>query len=55
MDKDRGIDHAAWAVLSHMYKDQEIRLVEISLDINKTLEQHYELGKKLSIYRKENN
>ncbi len=54
LDKDRGIDHAAWAVLSHMYKDQEIRLVEISLDINKTLEQHYELGKKLSIYRKEN-
>ena len=54
LDKDRGIDHAAWAVLTHMYKDQEIRLVEISLDINKTLEQHYELGKKLSIYRYEN-
>ena len=53
IDKDRGIDHAAWAVLTHMYKDNEIRLVEISLDINKTLEQHFELGKKLAKYRDE--
>ena len=53
IDNTRGIDHAAWAVLAHMYKDKDIRLIEISLDVNKSLEQHFELGKKLAKYRSE--
>ena len=54
LDLHRGIDHAAWAVLCHMYPDQRIPVLEISLDVNKTFEEHFELGKKLAKYRNEN-
>jgi 4,5-DOPA dioxygenase extradiol len=51
IDKNRGIDHAAWAVLKHMYPDQDVPVLEISLDDNKSLEEHVELGTKLSEFR----
>lgn len=47
IDSTRGIDHAAWAVVKHMYPEQNIPLLEISLDISKSPEQHFELGKQL--------
>jgi len=50
MDINRGIDHAAWAVIMHMFPDGDIRILEISLDIDKTEAEHYELGKKLKEY-----
>lgn len=50
-DQSRGIDHAAWAVLTHMYPNATIPVLEISLDVNKSPHQHYELGKKLAPLR----
>jgi 4,5-DOPA dioxygenase extradiol len=32
-DQTRGIDHAAWSVLKHMYPLQDIPVLELSLDI----------------------
>ncbi len=54
IDETRGIDHAARAVLCHMYPKQNIPVLEMSLDVNKTLEEHFALGQKLSKYRDEN-
>ena len=52
-DRSRGLDHAAWAVLKHMYPDAGIPVLEVSLDSNKTPEEHYELGKALAPLRGE--
>jgi 4,5-DOPA dioxygenase extradiol len=50
VDPGRGIDHAAWAVLRHMYPGQNIPVLELSLDIHKTEREHYKLGQRLSKY-----
>ncbi len=47
VDLRRGIDHAAWAVMKHLFPEAEIPLLEISLDVDKSEEEHYQLGKKI--------
>jgi 4,5-DOPA dioxygenase extradiol len=47
-DPNRGIDHAAWSVLKHIYPEQIIPVLELSLDIEKEPVYHFELGKKLA-------
>jgi 4,5-DOPA dioxygenase extradiol len=54
IDEARGIDHAARAVLCHIYPEQNIPVLEMSLDVNKSLEEHFALGHKLAKYREEN-
>jgi 4,5-DOPA dioxygenase extradiol len=53
-DPQWGIDHASWAVLTHMYPKADIPIFEMSLDITKNEREHYALGKKLSYLRKKN-
>ena len=50
-DHQRGIDHAAWAVLKHVFPQADIPVLELSLDRLKTPGQHYELGRKLAPLR----
>ncbi len=50
-DEERGIDHAAWAVLKHIYPEENIPVLEISLDMNSSPEDHYRIGKELSVLR----
>ena len=54
IDDKRGIDHAARAILCHMYPEQNIPVLEMSLDVDKTFEEHFALGQKLAKYRDEN-
>jgi 4,5-DOPA dioxygenase extradiol len=51
IDNERGIDHAAWAVLKHLYPEQNLPVLELSLNYSETPEYHYRLGKALSILR----
>jgi 4,5-DOPA dioxygenase extradiol len=53
-DKARGIDHAAWSVLKHMYPRQEIPVLELSLDIARDPLYHFELGRKMAGLREKN-
>jgi 4,5-DOPA dioxygenase extradiol len=53
IDKKWGIDHALWAVLMHMYPRADIPVLEMSLDMTKSEEDHYSIGRKLSFLRKE--
>ncbi len=52
-----GLDHAAWAVLKHMYPAADIPVLEMSLDYSyndwnpKPLEFHYKLGSELAPLR----
>ncbi len=48
IDSKWGIDHGVWCVLSKMYPNAEIPLVELSINRNLSMQQHYELGTKLS-------
>jgi 4,5-DOPA dioxygenase extradiol len=50
----RGIDHAAWAVLKHIYPKQNIPVLELGLNVNMNWKQHFEFGKKLSVLRTRN-
>jgi 4,5-DOPA dioxygenase extradiol len=50
-DEDRGIDHAAWAVLKHIYPDADIPVLELSLDMDSLPEHHYKIGQALSLLR----
>lgn len=47
-DPSRGIDHAGWAVVKHMYPEGDVPLLEISLDANLSEAEHLALGKKLA-------
>lgn len=53
-DTKWGIDHAAWAVLTHMYPMADIPVFEMSLDVLRNEKEHYALGKKLSYLRRRN-
>lgn len=55
---DWGLDHAAWAVLKHMYPDANIPVFEMSLDYSpyndwnsKPIEYHYRLASELAPLR----
>lgn len=52
-DQERGLDHAAWAVLKHLYPKADIPVMELSLDYGKSPQEHYELAKKLSPLREQ--
>ena len=46
-DETRGIDHAGWAVVKHLYPPADVPLLELSLDYNRSEREHHALGKKL--------
>lgn len=52
-DDHWGFDHGAWAVLKHMYPKADIPVVQLSLDMTKPIEFHYEMGKKLRALREQ--
>jgi 4,5-DOPA dioxygenase extradiol len=53
-DHSWGLDHASWAVLKHMYPEQDIPVLEMSLDTDSTPEQHFAIGKALQFLREQN-
>jgi 4,5-DOPA dioxygenase extradiol len=50
-DPERGIDHAAWAVLKHIYPGADIPVLELSLDVSRPPQYHFETGQKLKELR----
>jgi 4,5-DOPA dioxygenase extradiol len=50
-EEEWGLDHASWAVLTHMYSKADVPVLEMSLDIGRPERYHYELGKQLSFLR----
>src|SRR5512133_694431 len=53
-DNQRGIDHAAWAVLKHIWPEQKIPVLELSLDIAREPQYHFETGQKMAKLREMN-
>jgi 4,5-DOPA dioxygenase extradiol len=51
-DNRWGLDHGCWSILVSMYPQANIPVLQVSLDINKTPQQHFEMAKQLQFLRK---
>jgi 4,5-DOPA dioxygenase extradiol len=52
IDKEWGLDHGAWSVLTHFFPNADVPVIQMSIDQNLSTKEHFELGKKLSSLRK---
>ena len=46
-DHQWGLDHGAWSVLRHLYPEADVPVFEVSLDHERTFEEHVALGKEM--------
>ena len=51
-DMEWGLDHGAWSVLKPMFPDADIPVIQLSLDVSRSHENHYRLAKSLSALRR---
>lgn len=51
---DRGLDHWAWAWLIDLFPGAEFPVIQVSIDMNLSLSQHFEFAQKLKKCRNEN-
>lgn len=51
LDYQWGLDHGTWGVLTRMYPDASIPVLQLSLDKKLTPKDHYEVGKELKLLR----
>lgn len=48
-----GLDHASWAILTHLYPDADIPVFEMSLNYEMEPAYHYDMGRRLRALRRE--
>jgi len=51
LDQQWGLDHGVWSVLTHLYPNADIPVVQLSIDYTKPTYYHFELSQRLSILR----
>jgi 4,5-DOPA dioxygenase extradiol len=51
LDASWGLDHGAWSVISQMYPDASVPVIQMSLDYTKSARQQYDLAKELGALR----
>lgn len=53
LDKGWGLDHGCWVVLSRMFPDADVPVVQLSLDYDAEPKRHFEIGAQLAPLRRE--
>ena len=53
LNPTRGFDHGAWAVLTFLYPDADIPVVQLSLNRLQPAQWHFNLAKKLAVLREQ--
>lgn len=49
--KGRGLDHGAWTLLWHLFPKADISVTQMSLDVGRSLKEHFEVGERLRKFR----
>lgn len=52
LDDKWGLDHGAWSVIKHLYPEADVPVIQMSLDVQRSPQQHYELAKEIASLRK---
>jgi 4,5-DOPA dioxygenase extradiol len=52
LDEGWGLDHGCWSVLAQMFPEAKVPVIQMSLDVGKSGEAHYELAKELAPLRR---
>ena len=53
LDNDWGLDHGTWSVLSHVFPDVDVPIVQLSMDETQPASFHYDIAKQLAPLRDE--
>ncbi len=48
-----GLDHGAWSILTHLFPEADVPVIQMSIDQNLNLKEHLELARKLQVLREE--
>lgn len=51
--RDRALDHGTWSVLKYLFKDADVPVMQFAIGSSLTMQEHFELGKKLRVLRQE--
>lgn len=53
LDENWGLDHGTWSVLTHVFPEADIPIVQLSIDERQPPSFHHEMGKRLASLREE--
>jgi 4,5-DOPA dioxygenase extradiol len=53
MDQEWGLDHGTWSVLNRMFPEANVPVIQMSLNANLQISDHYEIAKQLKELREE--
>ncbi len=53
LDISWGLDHGTWSVLTRLFPKADVPVIQMSLDVKKSPQEHYDLGRQLKSLRNE--